>query len=170
LITLRNFIYISIIIFTFGCSKPDPFEKERSLHEYFKQIESTLQIQKGLFSSNLAATAVYQNSEIIELFRYYQEMDISKGRELIQEAADTFLRATNENRELLSYLKPSFSSNDIEIAIFREHTNGSSPSPKKLSMVVLKKGCIKYYSYNQQTRQYTVLFEETYNEPQIYTK
>jgi hypothetical protein len=135
--------------------------------------EITLQVAKKLMSEHQGLHAVGTGGGMIDDvkfmmigFNYYSdEIDVKKGRALLVECTETFLKAINSNEKIRPYLHNyPFLPSNIEVEVFCYKQDRHNLPDGTVCIFSTSKGNVEFISNNPKTNRLQVDHEEPYEE------
>jgi len=166
-----NKIIIFFALLTLSsCTKVDESYKPPNYIKYLKEVEyETIQElkKKGLYISGIGSASMDCISLVDLSFCYEELADISKSRELIVLAVESFLKKINSKEKIRPDLcNYPFNVNNLEmdITLTKNKKVNKRTNSQKVTFVTLKKGEIIYEYTNFDEMIFDVIKSETYLE------
>lgn len=98
-------------------------------------------------------------------FRYNKEINIDEARELLMKAGTLFLKNINSNERIRPHLKNDpFRPENIEIIIYLQKPDGSSPNIGNLTIISMIDGVLAYKADLPDSYQLKTVYKETFEE------
>ena len=143
-----------------------PSEKERTSDAITSQTIQKLQKEKDLQAIGTGGQMMNEIEMLHIAFRYFHEVSLEEGRELMVYAIDTYLDAINKNEKIRPYLKKyPFTAKNLEIEIWIKKPDFTDVPVGKICGVLLRHGRIGYQP--QGTHEYKfepLCLQESYEE------
>ena len=165
---MRFFLYIVVIIFTSSCNQ-NIFNglstDEKLANKILRKAAFQIQEKTGMFPSGDGARMMDEIKMLALSFRYYQEVSIEQGRELLVTSVEEFLSIINADDKIRPYLNNyPFEPQNIEIAIIFYNPNGSDIKLGELSVLSIIEGTLEYDVNDPKTTFLKTIYKESYEE------
>ncbi len=142
-----------------------PSLKSRLVDEVGNKVFKQLKRENDLYPCECGGRMMHQITFLHLGFDYYKQIDIEKARELLMSAGNLFLKTINEDERIHPFLDSyPFLPKNIEILIFLREPKGSKFGPRRLYVISMSEGVLKYYINDPETNHLLSIYNETYEE------
>lgn len=160
---MKKNVFISaglIVCFLFFLFKNQPVDYEKIANSITIQTAKKLETEKKLHLVGTGGGMMNDIKMMAMSFNYYHEVDVKEARKLAIHAANQYLSAINNNKDVRPFLHEyPFTPKNIQIRIFVYKPDRSLPPQDKLQFISVINSNITY-SLNDPMG----LFEEVYKE------
>lgn len=154
-------VFCSLIYSCGGCFSSRPNEKVKIASEIRSKTLKKLEKEMGLIPCGSGGQMMYQIEMLGLAFQYRHSIDVEKGRRILMQAINEFLKEINSNERIRPYLDVyPFEPKNIEILIVLQSPDGSNIDNGKLELIFVSEGILQYQFNNSDSSKYKETYEE----------